>query len=370
MTNASLPALAGVTQIFSVTQAGAYVAVDVTSLVQGWVSGSSPNYGLALTAGAASLQLDSKENDQTAHPAALDIVLASQGPTGAGWGYGAGTAGSVGQTGATVGQAGPAGPVGATGPAGPVGASGPVRSGWACRREYSFRLSYQGTYASTGTNYARGRRRRVSGIELSLSDCREPWGDTRPNAQQWGLLAQGGAGATGATGATVGPAGPQGPIGAQGTQGVTGSGRCGWAATGAQGLPGLTYQGNYQSTTNYNLGDVVSVAGNDVHVPDCAEPWEYSGWESGRLGCSVRAGADGSHGADGSTGCRRASRVAGIGGASRGSGSAGIAGDCGAGGSAGADGGERGAGTSGAYRPAGRCGTGWVWRFAGATSRR
>ena len=81
-------------------QAGAYVTVDVTSLVQGWVSAPATNNGVALTAGTAAVEFDSKENDLTGHAAALEVVLASGG----------------------VGAVGPAGPAGAVGPQGPQGA--------------------------------------------------------------------------------------------------------------------------------------------------------------------------------------------------------------------------------------------------------
>ena len=40
VTYATLPSLGSASQVFSVSQAGAYVTVDVTALVQGWISGS------------------------------------------------------------------------------------------------------------------------------------------------------------------------------------------------------------------------------------------------------------------------------------------------------------------------------------------
>src|SRR3954470_24936934 len=53
VTYATLPTLNAATQVLSVNQAGAYVSVDVTALVQGWINGSTANNGLALTAGSA-----------------------------------------------------------------------------------------------------------------------------------------------------------------------------------------------------------------------------------------------------------------------------------------------------------------------------
>src|SRR5271168_1603589 len=83
VTYATLPSLGSAAQVVSVSQAGAYVAVDVTALVQGWVSAPASNSGLALTAGTAVVQFDSKENDLTGHAAVLDVTLASVGAGGA-----------------------------------------------------------------------------------------------------------------------------------------------------------------------------------------------------------------------------------------------------------------------------------------------
>jgi len=69
VTYATEPAIGSAAGIVSVTQAGAFVTIDVTSLVQGWIATPASNYGLALSAGAAQVQFDSKENDQTAHSA-------------------------------------------------------------------------------------------------------------------------------------------------------------------------------------------------------------------------------------------------------------------------------------------------------------
>ena len=263
VTYATLPVLGAAMQVFPVTQAGAFVAVDVTSLVQSWVTAPSTNHGIALTAGTAVLQLDSKENDQTAHPAVLDVVLSSQGATGA--------------TGAT----GPAGPqglmglTGATGPAGPAGSAGSVS------------LSYKGTYSST-VNYDVNDVVVYAGSSY-LSLAAQNHGNT-PDAStaQWGLLAAGGGSGT-ATAAAVSlyggvysstgnyglnaivsysgasyislVAGNHGntPDLNDGNWGVLAQGTAGPA--GAQGTPGLVYQGTYNSITNYALGDVVTFQG-------------------------------------------------------------------------------------------------------------
>src|SRR6201996_5798606 len=92
VTFATLPSLGSAAQVVSVSQAGAYVAVDVTAMVQGWITAPATNHGVALTAGTAVVQFDSKENDLTGHAAVLDVALASGGGSG-------GTVGPVGPQG-------------------------------------------------------------------------------------------------------------------------------------------------------------------------------------------------------------------------------------------------------------------------------
>jgi hypothetical protein len=86
-----------------------YVTVDVTELVKSWVHGSTPNYGIQVTAAlnnpTTTILLDSKENTSTSHPAYLDVLVGS------------------------VGSTGPMGPAGLTGPAGPAGPTGTSSSG-------------------------------------------------------------------------------------------------------------------------------------------------------------------------------------------------------------------------------------------------
>jgi hypothetical protein len=122
----------------AVTQADTVILVDVTSLVQGWVTTPSSNNGIALTASASAAStfvlLDSKENQETSRPPALDITLfGPQGPQGA-----VGPQGPQGATGAT-------GPQGSAGPVGPTGAAGPQGPP----------VSFQGTW-SAATTYAIG----------------------------------------------------------------------------------------------------------------------------------------------------------------------------------------------------------------------
>ena len=57
-----------------------FIVIDITSLVQGWVTTPSSNNGLALTTSLGDVVFDSKENDETSHAAHLDITVVSQGP--------------------------------------------------------------------------------------------------------------------------------------------------------------------------------------------------------------------------------------------------------------------------------------------------
>jgi len=108
-----------------------WVTVDVTQLVQNWVTGVSSNFGIQISAAAGapstSLALDSKENVNTSHLAFLDVVVQSVGATGPTGAAGAtGTNGAAGATGPTgpTGLAGSNGAAGATGPTGATGATG------------------------------------------------------------------------------------------------------------------------------------------------------------------------------------------------------------------------------------------------------
>ena len=244
------------------SQAGAYVTVDVTALVQGWITAPATNFGVALTAATAVVQFDSKENDLTGHAAVLDVVLAS-----AGGYWGCWTAGLQGD-GPVVSGIGPQGMQGfgaelqgairrgvcaddvvtyagssfvsLTGNRripGRLGLGGLARE--ELGREWAG-VAYRGTYDST-VNYAVNDMVVFQGSSyISLVVGNE--GNTPGlSPVQWGLVAQAGVGTTGAAGATgrTGPpglTGPQGPAGATGAPGAAG-------AAGAPGTPGLVYQG-------------------------------------------------------------------------------------------------------------------------------
>ena len=346
LTYATLPVLAGAVQTVAINQAGGYVALDVTAQVQGWVTSPATNHGLALTSGTAVLQFDSKENDLTSHPAALDVTVVSQGP--------AGPAGASGPS-------GPSGPAGVAGPQGPAGPAGVPGNGIQYQGTYSANttyalgdvavyagssylsllaqnrgntpglsaaqwgllaaggtgsgsgnpgvaVSYQGVYAST-TNYALNDIV-LYGASSYISLVAQNHGNTPNVSPQWGILAQGGTG--------IGPAGPPGPAGAQGPQGV----------------PGLGYVGTYASTTNYALSDVVTfqgssyislVAGNAGNTPG-QTPGRWGLLAQGGTGPQGPAGAVGPQGPAGLTGAQGPQGVPGTPGATGATGPQGLAG--------------------------------------------
>ena len=144
---------------------GHFITVDITTLAQQWLDGSTHNAGIALVGNKSdpvSVEFDSKENAATSHAPELEVVLL--GPAGP-----AGPTGPVGPTGAT----GPAGATGATGATGPQGAKG-----------------------ADGTS--------VLGMSLTLGDVNCPYGGAAFTAQGTTSYACNGA---------PGTQGPQGPAG-------------------------------------------------------------------------------------------------------------------------------------------------------------
>jgi hypothetical protein len=349
----------------SVTQAGSFIAIDVTSLVQSWIATPASNNGLALSAATAFVQFDSKENDLTAHPATLEVDLVNQGPTGSQGPTGAtgpqgfagiagasgpiglpgaagarglqgligltgaigpaGVPGSQGSTGLT-GAIGPVGPQGLTGASGAAGPQGPAGTGSAAG------LVYQGAYAST-TNYALGNVVVWQGSSYSSLIASNNGNTPSLSPLQWGILtAQGPAGPIGVTGPTGSPGpqglpgsvGPNGSIGPQGLQGIAGqAGAQGIPGTtgatglsgpmGPQGVPGpvgMTYQGGYSPVTNYALADAVSyngssyvslVASNHGNTPG-QSPFQWAIFAAGATGTQGPAGTPGLTGPTGNQG--------------------------------------------------------------------
>ncbi len=228
-TASAAPTLGAASGTFGATQGYAFYAVDVTALVQGWVSTPSSNDGIALTSSAGSVVLDSKENDATGHPAQLDITLAGpQGPQGL-----TGPVGPQGPVGAT-GLQGPIGPTGPQGPIGVTGATGPQGPP----------VSFKGNYAA-GTAYAVGNAvfcastcstNGSSYIAIKANTNVDPPTDVSGSGGNWALLAQ---------------AGATGPQGIQGVPGNTGStGPAGAAATVSVGTTVTGAAGSSASVTN------------------------------------------------------------------------------------------------------------------------
>jgi hypothetical protein len=235
-----------------------FLLIDVTSLVQGWVGGTLPNYGVALalpSGSAANFYLDSKESLLTGNGPELEIALAGaagpQGPIGLTGAAGAtGVQGPQGLTGAAgpAGTQGPQGIPGLTGSTGPQGPQGPQgtagmgfnwRGAFDCSASYSAgdAISYQGSSWITNT---------------PIGGC------VQPPFSPWDLLAQQGvAGPTGAAGSSgpIGLTGATGAAGAQGPQGVPG-------AQGATGPVGINNRGAWGASNSYNPNDAVTDQGS------------------------------------------------------------------------------------------------------------
>ncbi len=126
------------------TSLNQFVLVDVTSLVQQWMSGTLANNGIALslTSSAGGFSFDSKESPLTSHEPELEITLATAGPQGPQ---------------GIQGPAGAQGPQGLPGPAGPQGVSGNlvpgsplyVQNGTAPQTGASFNIDGSGTVGGT-----------------------------------------------------------------------------------------------------------------------------------------------------------------------------------------------------------------------------
>ena len=282
VTYATLPSLGSAGQTVSVSLAGAYVAVDVTALVQGWVSAPATNYGLALTAGTAVVQFDSKENDLTGHAAVLDVALASSG-----------TGGTVGPAG-PVGPQGPAGPVGLQGPAGAAGAAGPAGTTGPAGPQGAAGLTYQGAYTA-GVSYALHDVVTFAGSSyVSLAANNEA--NTPGVAPQWGVLAAQG---------VAGPVGPAGPAGVAGAAGATGAA----GPAGPQGPP-ASFLGSWLVGTSYAVGSVVGYKGSSYvaltanvgRQPDVSPTFWAVMAQAGTAGATGTTGAQGPAGTPGAVG--------------------------------------------------------------------
>lgn len=225
----TVPPVGNALEVFPVTDENQFVTVDVTALVQAWITAPTKNFGLALTASTADVVLDSKENDVTAHAAQLEIALSTgeAGPTGP-----AGPQGAKGDTGPTGAQglAGPQGANGNAGTPGVPGATGP--KGDKGDPGTGGGVQFEGVF-STGVSYAKNNVVTYANAAwVSLHDSnfnRAP--DVSP--ADWSVLVP-----AAVTSTTPGPGG-------------------------GTGVPasGLAYAGVYASTTNYTTNQVVTFQG-------------------------------------------------------------------------------------------------------------
>jgi hypothetical protein len=62
-----------------VSTVSSFISVDITSIVNGWLSGTANNGLLITPAGGVNVSFDSKESTTTSHPATLSIVSGIQG---------------------------------------------------------------------------------------------------------------------------------------------------------------------------------------------------------------------------------------------------------------------------------------------------
>jgi hypothetical protein len=276
-----------------------FLIIDITPLVQQWVSGSLPNHGvaLALTTSSGAFSFDSKEAILTSHQPELIVTL-----TGA-----AGPQGPQGPQG-EAGQQGPGGPAGATGPQGPSGAAGQPgpqgqqgpqgQPGAQGAQGPQGPMGQQGQPGATGPQGPQGPAGNdgTNGASFTFRNAFDPnqsyavndvvsyngstyiaiaptQGQNNPTPDQnpnvWSLMAQ--SGAQGQAGAQ-GPAGPQGSPGPQGQTGAIGPqgfpgvqgpvGATGPAGPqGPQGSSGFREIGPWTPQTPYNTGDVVVTLG-------------------------------------------------------------------------------------------------------------
>jgi hypothetical protein len=314
------PAQQSVSAIFgssvSITSASwnQFLLIDITPLAQGWMNGTIPNNGIALTltSGSGIFSFDSKESLLTGNGPELEIAFTSgtgpQGPQGPAGPVGPqgpqGVAGAVGPTGATGSQGatglqgaqGPLGPMGLTGAQGLQGVAGPQG---AAGTGFNFRAAFDNT-----ASYAANDVVSYNGSSYVAKVATNP-GDPAPGSNSnWNLMSQ--QGASGSAGAT-GPTGASGPTGAQGPPGVDG-------APGPQGPQGTTgtgfnWRGAFDCSASYSAGDVISYQGSSwitkIPIGGCVQP-PFSPWDllsqQGATGSQGPQGAAGPQGATGMTG--------------------------------------------------------------------
>jgi hypothetical protein len=344
VTFSSAPSVGPVSATIPIGQAGRFISIDVTVLVQSWVTTPASNQGISLspssTAPTTFVLFDSKENEETGHQPRLEVILA--GPVGA-----TGLPGPVGLTGATgaAGATGAQGPIGLTGATGPQGLQGPP-------------ATFKGIW-NNATTYALGDAVSFNGssyVSLVSSNLgNQP--DTNPS--QWALLAQQGvAGATGVTGA-VGATGAQGATGLTGATGTTG-------ATGPQGLIGLTGATGTTGAVGATGAQGATGLTGATGTTGATGPQGLIGL-TGAIGTTGAVGATGAQGVTGLTGATGTTGASGPQGPIGLTGATGTTGAVGATGAQGATGLTGATGTTGATGPQGPIGLTGTSGATGAT---
>jgi hypothetical protein len=260
-----------------------FILIDVTPLVQGWVNGTIPNNGLALsmTTSTGGALFDSKEAINTSHMPELQIVL--------------------------NGPAGPQGPIGPAGPAGATSSTGPTGPGATVGAGFNFRNAFDPTATYSPYDVVT-----YNGSTYDALSPLTPGGATPDINTSWALMAQQGSpGAPGATGST----GPQGPVGLTGATG----------ATGPQGTvgPGFNFRNAFDPAATYSPYDVVTYNGSTYDAiatvaPGAATPDINTSWtlmaQQGAAGAIGAAGPAGPQGPMGPAGPPGATTVTGSGG--------------------------------------------------------
>lgn len=305
-----------------------FILIDITPLVQQWVSGSLPNNGvaLALTSSNGSFSFDSKESNFTSHQPELEITMAggAAGPQGP-----PGPQGPQGPAGAT-GPAGPAGPQGQQGPAGAAGVTN--RGTWNSTTAYNANDAVYdaGSYWLASTANTNSEPSPVNGnwqvltaginnrnawsssanynINDAVTDAGSYWLALAANTNsepsitnnQWLQLAA--AGTAGAAG-PAGPTGPQGPAGAQGIPGNMNPGSPYYVQNGTtaqtgtsfnidgNGTVGGTLAGNLvNSTSGFQIGGTTLLTfdnGHDIMLGPSAGNTSISGYNNQLIGESA-----------------------------------------------------------------------------------
>ncbi len=223
-TQQSVSAMVGSSIPITSANCNQFLLLDITPLARGWLNGTIPNNGVALslTGGSGTFSLDSKESLLTGNGPELEIALASG-----------------------TGPQGPVGPAGTQGPAGPAGATGP-----------------QGQQGSVGAAGAPGPQGLTGAVgAVGATGAQGPVGATGPQGPTGVQGPKGDTGAAGSQGATgpqgvmglMGPIGPAGPAGLLASFDAIAGLPC--TRNAQQGTVALTYSSSGDATLSCVLGN-------------------------------------------------------------------------------------------------------------------